>query len=54
MNVSCVRSVPGEVTFHIEGDITLTGTMEELNKDYETVYAAIRKIEEVSAEDVDG
>lgn len=54
MNVSCVRSVPGEVTIRIEGDVTLTGSMEQLNKDYETVYAAIRKIEEVSADDVDG
>ena len=54
MNVSFVRSIPGEVTIRIEGDVTLTGSMEQLNKDYETVYAAIRKIEEVSADDVDG
>ena len=54
MNVSFVRSIPGEVTIRIEGEITLSGTMEKLNRDYEAVYAAIRTLEGVNADDVDG
>ena len=54
MNVSTVRLETDEVTIRIEGEITLSGTMEKLNRDYEAVYAAIRAIEGVGNNDVDG
>ena len=54
MNVSTVRLEPDQVTIRIEGEITLSGNMEQRNKDYETVYAAIRAIEGVGNNDVDG
>lgn len=54
MNVSTVRLEPDEVTIKIEGEVTLSGDMEQRSKDYETVYAAIRAIEGVGNNDFNG